>query len=146
MKTYSFLDLSGAFTHPLVDDFAFVGQIGFGQAVVKNTVDHTAHEVAADGTVQVTYVAGENGSVEITVQQTSDFHQYLLAWFNAVNQAAISGDILNWAAGAMLLQNTVDGSSHQLFGVSPSKNPDKTYAAQGGNVVWNLMAAQVVSQ
>ena len=37
------------------------------------------------------------------------------------------------------------GTGHVFTGVSPGKMPDMPYAAQGENVTWLLMAADVVN-
>jgi hypothetical protein len=145
MTTYSFKDTTGAFEHPNVGEFQFAGQIGMGEFVVVMAQERTSHDIAADGNVMVSYLAGDNGSLDIQVQQTSALHAFLLAWFNTVKTAADNQDVANWAAATVTLRSLVDGSTHVLTGVSPSKIPDKTYAAQGGKVTWRLMAADVQS-
>jgi Bacteriophage KPP10, Structural protein ORF10 len=142
MTVYSFKDLSGSFFHPAVGSFILNGgNIGFGQVTVAMTTEKTAHDVAADGSIMVSFISGDNGSVDIEVQQTSQLHNFLLSWYNAIKTAADAGDVTLWAAGSMLLRNIVDRTSHTLTGISPSKIPDKVYAAQGGKVTWKLMAA-----
>jgi len=147
MTTYSFKDLTGAFVHPLVGSFILAGgNVGLGQITIANATDRTVHDTAADGSVMVSYIAGDSGSVSIEVQQTSDLHAFLLAWFNIVKTAADAGDVGPWAAGLLTLRNLDDGSVHTLSGVSPSKVPDKVYQAQGQKVTWNLMAALVTNE
>lgn len=144
MTTYSFKDLTGAFVHPLAGSYIFAGgQVGVGQITITNATDRTAHDTAADGSVMVSYIAGDSGGATIEVQQTSTLHDFLLGWFNAVKTSAELGAVGPWAAGILRLHNTIDGSTHTLTGVSPSKVPDKTYAAQGGRVTWSIMAARV---
>lgn len=145
MTTYSFKDLTGAFAHPLAGTYAFVGQKGLGQISISMSTEKTAHDVAADGSVMVSHIAGDNGSVSIEVQQTSDLHAFLLTWYNLIKTAAQNSDVSNWATGAITMRNLVDGSTHIVKGISPSKNPDKTYAAQGGRITWALMAADIQS-
>jgi hypothetical protein len=123
----------------------FAGEIGMGEFVVSYHTERTTHDVAADGTVMPSYIAGDNGACTIQVQQTSILHAELLALYNLLKIAADSGDVSNWAASALSLRNTVDGSQHLLTGISFSKVPDKTYASQGGKLTWSLMAANVVS-
>ncbi|HEX4209512.1 MAG TPA: phage protein, partial [Candidatus Binataceae bacterium] len=113
---------------------------------ITNATDRTVHDTAADGSVMVSYIAGDSGAAAIEVQQTSDLHSFLLIWFNAVKTAADLGDVTNWAAGVLSLRNIVDGSIHTLTGVSPSKVPDKVYQAQGQKITWTLMAAAVISE
>ena len=94
----------------------------------------------------VSYVPGDNGEVNIEMQQTCILHTFFLAWFNACKTAADNGDVTDWAAGVVSARNIVDGTSHTATGVSPAKVPDKTYAASGGNITWSLMAARVINQ
>jgi hypothetical protein len=143
MSTYSFKDTAGAFTHPLAGAFLFAGQIGMNQAHVSMATEKTTHNLAADGNVMVSYIAGDNGSIALEVQQTSDLHAFLLAWYNTIKTLADQGNVTNWATAAITLRNLVDGSIHEATGVSPSKIPDKVYAAQGQNITWTLMAADV---
>jgi len=79
------------------------------------------------------------------VQQTSALHAFLLAWYNAVKTAMLGGDVTNWATASVTFRNLVDGSIHECTGVSPSKIPDKVYAAQGQHLTWVLMAADIQS-
>jgi hypothetical protein len=147
MTTYSFKDLTGAFVHPLVGSYIMAGgNVGLGQVTITNATDRTVHDTAADGSVMVSYIAGDSGAASVEVQQTSDLHSFLLIWFNAVKTAADLGDVTNWAAGVLALRNIVDGSIHTLTGVSPSKVPDKVYQAQGQKITWTLMAAAVISE
>jgi hypothetical protein len=145
--TYSFKDLTGAFVHPLVGSFILAGaETGIGQITITNATDRTAHDTAADGSVMVSYLAGDSGAAAIEVQQTSELHIFLLSWFNRIKTLADTGDVSQWAAAVLSLRNLEDGSVHTLTGVSPSKVPDKVYQAQGQRVTWNLMAAAVISE
>jgi Protein of unknown function (DUF3277) len=143
--TYSFKDLSGAMTSPLAGAFTFSGEIGSGKITVENTTDHGAIDTAADGTVVPGYVAGNAGRITIECQQTSVLHKFLLYWFNLHNTVAGAGNVAQWAGSALLLRNTVDGSSHVATGVTPTKVPDKAYDKAPGNVTWTLNAANLVN-
>jgi Protein of unknown function (DUF3277) len=146
--TYSFKDTSGSLTNPVLggSPIVFAGEIGVGEFVITMHTDRTVHDVSADSTVMPSYIAGDNGAITIMVQQTSYIHAALLTLYNILKSAADSGDVSNWASTALSLRNVVDGSQHLLTGVSFSKIPDKTYAAQGGRLSWVLMAANVVNQ
>lgn len=147
MTTYSFKDLTGAFIHPLVGSYVLGGgNVGLGQITVSMTQDRTQQDVAADGSVMVSYMPGDNGTISIEVQQTSDLHGFLLAWFNACKTAADAGDVLNWAAAAISIRNLVDGATHTATGISPGKQPDKSYAAQGGKITWVLPCARIINE
>jgi hypothetical protein len=136
--TYSFLDLAGAIAHPNRGAYTFTGE-GVGEVTVTMSTDHTAHDVASDGSIMVSKISGNNGSVTISCQQTSPVHKWLLAWHNYLLNAPTD----QWAQTTALLRNTTDGSSHVVTGVSPQKMPDKQYQAQGQRVSWTLMAANI---
>ena len=144
--TYSFKDLSGAFTSPLAGAFTFAGEIGAGKIVVRNTTDHGVIDVAADGTNVPGFIAGNGGELEIEVQQTSIFHKFLLYWHNLHVTAATGGDISNWAGTSALLRNTLDGSSHIATGIIPTKIPDKAYDKNPGNLTWIVRVANLINQ
>lgn len=143
MNQYSFKDLSGAFAHPLAGVFQLYGQIGTSQIAFDNSTERSAHHVAADGNVMVSFIDGDNGNVVIETQQTSRWHLFLLNWFNLIKTASQNGDTSNWATATMSFRSISDGTYHTLKGVSPAKIPNKTYAAQGQNVTWTLMAADI---
>ena len=138
--TYSFLDLAGAIAHELLGAYTFTGE-GVGQVTVSMTTDKSAHEVAADGSVMVSKVAGDNGNITIQCQQTSNVHKWLLAAYNSLMIA----DTDQWARMGATLRNTSDGTSHVIQGISFQKVPDKSYQAQGQMVSWVLMAADIQS-
>lgn len=147
MTTYSFKDLTGAFVHPFVGSYILGGgNVGLGSVTISMTTDRTVQDVAADGSIMVSYIAGDNGMVSIEVQQTSDLHNFLLNWFNACKTAADLGDVTLWAAGTLSFRNVLDGSFHTITGISPGKVPDKVYQAQGQKITWTLPAARVISE
>ena len=143
MSTYSFKALTGAFSHPLVGDFIFAGKMGLGQINITMATDRTAHDTSADGSVMVSYISGDSGTVTIEAQQTSLLHKFLIAWYNAIKTIGDAGDPSLWAAAAMTLRNTTSGDHHSIRGISPQKKGDWPYAAAGGKVTWTLMAADI---
>jgi hypothetical protein len=138
--TYSFLDMTGSLSHPTIGDYVFTGE-GVGQITVAYATERTAHDVAADGSVMVSKVAGNNGTITIECQQTSAVHKWLLAWYNALWELPTS----EWATTAIMMRNSSTGGHEYATGVSPQKIGDKPYHAQGARVTWVLMAADIVS-
>ena len=136
--TYSFLDLMGAIAHPDLGQYTFTGK-GLGEVIVAMTTEKSAHDVAADGSVMVSKIAGNNGTITINAQQTSDLHKWLLNWYNTL----LASDTSTWAQTSMTLRNVVNGTSHIIHGISPQKIPDKNYQTQGQRISWVLMAADV---
>ena len=147
MTQYSFRDLTGAFVHPLAGSYILGGgNVGLGQITISMTQDRTAQDIAADGSVMVSYLPGDNGTISIEVQQTSDLHGFLVNWFNLCKTAADAGDVSNWATATVSLRNLLDGSVHTATGISPGKMPSKTYATQGGKITWELPAARIINE
>jgi len=141
-STYSFLDLAGAISHPFfpLGVFQFTGE-GVGSITVEMSSERSHHDVAADGSIMISKMAGNNGVITIECQQTSLVHKYLLNLFNYVWQA----DTNQWAMIAIALRNISDGTSHICTGVSFNKKGAKSYKREGQQVTWTLMAADIAS-
>jgi hypothetical protein len=141
--TYSFKSLVGVFTNPPLGVTIPLtgGNLGAGGFTVRMTTDRTVHEVAADGTVLISYIAGDNGELDIEAQETSVLHSALLAAYNLALAAANADDVSAWATIAISFRMLTDGSQHLFSGVSFQKFPDKPYQARGQNVTWKLMIA-----
>jgi len=138
--TYSFLDLVGSISHPAVGSFIFTGE-GAGSVTVSKSTERSTHDVAADGSIMVSKIAGNNGTVTIEVQQTAPLHKWLLKWF----QTCWALPTNQWAETSMLLKNSTTGGSHICQGVSPQKEADVPYQAQGSRVTWTLLCADIVN-
>ena len=145
--TYSFKDLVGVLVNPVfgVSIPLTGGNMGFGQLTITMTTERTTQDVAADGTVMPSYVAGDNGAADLEVQQTSTLHHELLDLYNLCVLAANADDVSGWAATIISFRTILDGANHVLTGVSFAKIPDKPYQASGQKVRWALMAANVVN-
>ncbi|TWH46332.1 phage protein [Sporomusa sp. KB1] len=138
ISTYSFLDLTGNIVHPSVGAYTFTGQ-GIGEMTIAMATDRTAHDVAADGAVMVSKLAGENGIITIQAQQTSSLHNWLMNWYNYLYLA----DTDEWTQTTILIRAPKMGRSHVGIGVSPQKVGDTPYQAQGQRVTWPLMCADL---
>ena len=138
--TYSFLDLSGAIVHPSYGAYQFTGE-GVGEITISMATERTHHDIAADGTIMISKIAGNNGTIAVKCQQTSVIHKYLVGLYNYL----LTTDTNQWAQAAMLLRNASDGTSHVLTGISINKLGDKTYKAQGDTITWTLMAADITT-
>jgi hypothetical protein len=141
-STYSFLDLAGAIAHPSYPGgpYMFTGE-GVGTVTVSMQTERTAHDVAADGSIMISKIAGNNGYINIECQQTSLVHKYLLG----LHSYLIAESAMQWAMAAIVLRNVSDGTSHIATGVSFGKIPDKAYSSQGAKVTWQLWAADIVT-
>ena len=142
-RTYSFKDVSYAFNSPAAGSYVSAGQVGLGGIQVMMAAERTVHDRAADGNIMVSALAGDDGSISLEVQQTSDIHAFLLLWWNLLKTAMDAGDVSNWASATVMIRSLTDGTEHYARGVSPQKIPDKPYAAQGQKVTWHLMCADL---
>jgi hypothetical protein len=145
--TYSFKSLTGVLTNPIFGTTIPLtgGNIGNGSITIRMTTERTVQDVAADGTVMPSYIAGDNGEVDIVVQETSALHKALLSLYNLAVLAANNDDVLGWAATAISFVFLIDGSTHTLTGVSFGKIPDKPYEAAGQKITWKLLACQIIN-
>lgn len=140
LSTYSFSDVVGSIHCDLMEDYVFTGK-GVGSITISKSTERTAHDIAADGSVMVSKVPGNNGTVSIEVQQSSPLNEWLYAWFQKLWNSPTS----KWASTTILIRNGHLGRTHVCVGVSPSKESDSTYQAQGNRVTWNLMCADIVN-
>jgi hypothetical protein len=138
VTTYSFQDNNVSFNHPFGN--ASSSGAGIGTISVAMTQTKTTHDVAADGSVMISKIEGDNGTIAITIQQTSQLHKYLKNWYNYINT---STDTSQWASMAININNKSLGDSVVATNVSPQKLPDQPYQAQGQMVTWTLMAVKI---
>jgi hypothetical protein len=112
---------------------------GMGSITTAMTNDRTAHDVAGDGSVMVSKIRAHNGAVSLTVQQTSSINDWLLKWHNYIDGA----DASEWADAKIIIRAPYMKRMVTCIGVSPQKLADLPYQAQGQNVTWSLMAADI---
>ena len=137
METYSFLDCIISLAFP-TGALTLTGH-GLGEATVSMTETRSVMEAAADGAIMVSKVAGNQGTLSLSVQQVSDAHKFLLAMYNALVIAPPS----QWAQGAGVLRSLADQTSHTFFGMCFQKIGDKPYRKQGEMVTWVLLCADI---
>jgi len=136
--TYSFADVTLTINHPKVGKYIASGG-GIGSINLSMSNDRTVHDIAADGSVMVSKIRARNGQLSLAIQQTSPLNKWLTKWFNYLETASTSA----WADTTVTIRCPVMGDSKILTGVSPQKQADVPYQAQGQQVTWNLMAADI---
>lgn len=134
--TYSFDDVEVTFSHPGIGLYLVNGK-GIGSISVTMSTEKSTHDVAADGSVMVSKIPGDNASIDVEVQQTSEFHKWLTNYYNFVKLAPAS----QWANAAIVIRDKVGGALITALDVSPLKKADKPYQAQGQRVTWPFLAA-----
>ncbi len=137
MATYSFKDVNFVISHPSVGQFPVNGQ-GIGTITISMATDRTAHSVAADGRVMPSLVAGRNGTIAVTIQQTSGLHHWLIGWANY-----LENNPGQFADSSLTLHTAMMGDAVTCQGVTHQKIGDRSWQAQGQLVTWNLMATDV---
>lgn len=135
---YSFTDVSVIISHPSVGQYV-TSATGLGSITVNMANEVTNHDVAADGAVMISKIKARNGSAAIAIQQTSDMHAWLQKWYNYLEAAPAS----EWAKTVITVRAPNMQQLKTLTGVSPQKQPDSPYQAQGQHVTWTLMAADI---
>lgn len=137
-STYSFSDVSLVMSHPSVGKFTFSGQ-GLGSVTVSYANDLTQHDIAADGSVMVSKFISKNGTIAISIQQTSPAHKFLKRWLDYLRIAPTS----EWATTTAVLKVPAQGETWTFSGISPQKAADAAYQQTGQQYTWNLMAAEI---
>ena len=137
---YSFADVSFTISHPKVGKFTATGE-GIGSISIAMSNDATQHDVAADGSVMVSKITTENGTIALAVQQTSAFHKWMQKWNSYLKVAPTS----EWAQTSAMLKDPALGETISISGISPQKRADAAYQQAGQQVTWNLMAAKIIA-
>ena len=135
---YSFADVSLVISHPKVGKFTITGE-GVGSVSISRANDMTQHDVAADGSVMVSKIVTENGTVAIAIQQTSAAHKWLKKWHDYLKVAPTS----EFAKSTAILKNPAVGETISMSGVTPQKRADSAFQQAGQQVTWNLMSAKI---
>lgn len=137
-STYSFDDVTMVISHPAVGQFNTSGA-GLGSINTTMTTERSAHDVAADGSIMISKIKGRNGAHMIVAQQTSTLHQWLTKLYNYLETAPTR----EWAKTKIVIRSPSMKNLTTSTGVSFTKLADVPYQAQGQQVTWNLMAADI---
>lgn len=138
--TYSFIDTVGSISHPSIGAYILDGT-GIGSLTISKATDRTAHDIAADGSVMISKVAGNNGTITIEIQQTTALHRWLMSAFSQVWGLETS----EWAGFSIVVRNAATQTSHYCKGVSFQKEADTPYQSQGQRVTWTFMCAEITN-
>lgn len=139
-NVYSFQDVLVSFSSTSVGAASSTG-IGMGSIAIDMATEKTVHEVAADGVVMISKILGENGTVALAMQQTSTLNKYLMKWYNYINNPTTPTEA--WADMVITVVAININDKTICTGVSPQKLANRPYQAQGQQVTWTLMAAEI---
>lgn len=137
-STYSFDDITATITHP---DFSSYSLKNEGVGSIRKTManDRTVHDVAADGSVMISKIKVKNGSLTIQAQQTSNLHSYLKKLYKYCESAAATA----WAKITIVINDRMTGDVVNASYGSFKKLSDEGWQAQGEQVTWELMFAEI---
>lgn len=137
-STYSFTDVNMAISHPDYGSFSVQGE-GIGDITISKQTDRTVHDVAADGSIMVSKIAGNNGTVTVNAQQTSPLHTWLQGLFNYVWSQPTD----KWAQISITLTAPKMGRTIQCTGGAFVKEPDAPFQSQGQRVPWGILCTDI---
>lgn len=137
-STYSFSDITATLSHPSFGSYSLAGE-GIGDMTISKTTDRTAQDVASDGHIMMSKIAGNNGSVAINAQQTSGLHNWLQGLFNYLVAAPTN----EWAQISLTVTAPKMKKTYYCTGGAFVKEPDEPFQAQGQRVSWTILFADL---
>lgn len=140
LQTYSFQDVTCTFVHTSsIGSKTTTGQ-GVGSISVAMANDLTTHELAADGTVQTSRTCAVNGTIAVSILQSSDLHGILLKWYNHIR---LPDKIGEWSTMEITIKSKGLGDTIKCTGVAPQKAPDIGFEAQAKQITWNFLSEEI---
>lgn len=137
-STYSFTDVNITLSHASYGTFSLNGE-GIGDVTVTKVTDRSVHDVASDGAIMTSKVAGNNGQIVFNAQQTSPLHEWLQGLFNYLWQA----DTSEWAQITCTIEAPKMGKSIYANGGAFLKEVDEPFQQQGQRLSWTLLFADI---
>lgn len=137
-STYSFADLAVVLSHPSLGQLVLQGE-GLGSITFAMAGDIAAHDVAADGSVMTSKKKAPNGTITVSVQQTSSANKWLINAYNYLD----NGPSSEFAQMSLIGESKVMGVTHTASNMTIQKMPDNAYGADGAQVSWTLLAGSL---
>lgn len=137
-STYSFTDINATISHPDYGAITIQGE-GIGDLTISKMTDRSVHDVAADGNIMVSKIAGNNGTVSINAQQTSRLHN----WFQGLFNYLWGADTGQWAQISLTFIAPKMQKTYYCTGGSFVKEPDEPFQSQGQRVTWSILFTDI---
>lgn len=137
-NTYSFTDLEATISHPSYGVYSAQGE-GVGDITIAKLTDRTVHDVAADGNIMISKIAGNNGNITINAQQVSTLNDFLQGLFNYLWNAPTD----EWAGISITIRSPKMKKTYYCTGGAFVKEPDEQFQAQGQKLPWVLTFADI---
>lgn len=139
MATYSFLDVQATLTGP-------TGSISFGNGAanseegitISQANDRNIMVTGADGSVMHSLRAANSGTITINLLKTSPVNSKLSDMYNA--QTASS---LLHGKNVITIRNVATGDTIIASQVAFKRDPDNSYATEGGTIAWQFDAGHI---
>lgn len=132
-KVYGFENITASISHPSCGAMS-TKNTGVGSIGISMLTERTTHDIAADGSIFLLKVEGNNGIISINLQQTSELHRWLLQLAGYVMMT--STDPAVWGEINMSIQDDNMNTAFSCTGGSLIKIPDLNFGAQGQMVNW----------
>jgi hypothetical protein len=84
-------------------------------------------------------VEARNGSITISIQQTSTAQAWLTRLFNYLQAAPVR----EWAQISLMAHASDMRVTHEATNMSIQKRPDKPYQQQGQQIVWTFLVGDM---
>lgn len=139
LKTYSFQDITCSFSNTIIG-IVYTPGSGLGSISVSMADDVTSHQRAADGGILSTKNVAKNGTVSLSILQTSDLHRNLLNWYTALMEPS---NLNKWSEMQITIESKNLGEKIVCTRVAPQKRPDISFEAQGKEITWAFLAEEI---
>lgn len=140
MTAYSFLDVSATLTGPggsiELGNGAEVAEEGIS---IEATNDKNTMTEGADGSVMHNLRASTSGTITVRLLKTSPANKKLQTMFNYQSQSSS-----RWGRNVIIIRDTARGDMITCEKVSFKRDPNKTYAVEGGVIEWQFDGGRVV--
>jgi len=138
-SVYSFADVTVSITHPLKGAKIADG-LGIGKVSTDFTDDLTNSDLGADGSVMVTKINSQRGTVDLDIQQTSSLNKWLIDLANAV----VAAPAASWASTTITIQEKFpNGITTTASKVALVKRPSRENGQTGAHVTWRFFSANM---
>ncbi len=137
-STYAFEDLSVVISHQAKGQLTLQGE-GVGSITFAMANDVSAHDLAADGSVMTSKIKVGNGTVTISVQQTSSANK----WFRDLYNYLVSAASSEWTGISLMAESKVMGVTYTATNMAFQKKPDGAYQQSGQQISWAFLAGDL---
>lgn len=141
-RTYSLLDVHVVFNHPDVGQL-IVQEEGGGEIGFTYSGDMSSHTPTATGYVVINRMKAKNGQLSLQIPQNSNADLFLSKWINYIKNIDNSE---RFALATITITDNNCGKTYNMFGVTPQKEPDKSFNREASMKTYNLLFAEYTEQ